>query len=493
MIRVAHRRDRHPGNAVRTRCAAWLLGAVLLAGSALPACRAAPPTVRHAAASGGLTVDPDLPPTERVRRAIARRDIAASLAALPAADVRERDALGGTLLHAAATFSGDLRLLGALLKAGAPVDARDDDDQTALHAALRHAHYAGTARGDEGLRLRAVVELLMAHGARLAPEPRPVSPDAPSLLQALLLKQIEFPFLAWLIERGLPVPDDAASAAVASADDPATVQRAVLLLKTLPAKQLRRADAQGRTIAHVAASSARRLPLLQLLHQRGVDLRAVDGQGVTVFAEAAGAGDVAMLDWLAARGALSMAADHDGDTPLHRAAMDPRPLVLAWLLQRGADPAARDRLGRQALEVAIDTRRYAFLPAPQRTALVQQLGGSPADATRGRVLQPPLYLALTSPAHDLREVARLLDQGADANVRNEDGHTPLLHALQGISTLPNTPATREFCRKVLPLLLRHGADPRRIHDPWAGRTYVELARELRVSDDLEREMRRANR
>jgi hypothetical protein len=37
---------------------------------------------------------------------------------------------------------------------------------------------------------------------------------------------------------------------------------------------------------------------------------------------------------------------------------------------------------------------------------------------------------------------RLLKQGADPNARKEDGHTPLLHVLQGISTLPNTPATR---------------------------------------------------
>ena len=388
------------------------------------------------------------------------------------------DATGATLLHQAVVFSGDARLVAALLRAGTSARARDGSGETPLVAALDHAHYQH--QDDAVERLLGVVDLLLAAGARLD---APDAQDRPLLHAVLQWRQPTL--LTALLRRGLPLPDGALLEALAGADDANSREIAGLMLRVAGARQLAARDAQGRSPAHLAAQHPERLPLLQALAGRGADLKARDARGQSVFAAAAFAGRLPALQWLAGQGALSLQADADGQTPLHLAAYEPRIEVLCWLLAQGADPDARDRRARRALDIAIANHRFAWRSPADKLSLVQALGGDAADLRRGRFAEHPLHLAIT--AQDLARIESLLRQGADANVRDDAGRTPLWKALGDCAW----PVSHEFGRRLLVLLLRHGADARLTSSEHEDETLLDFARALRQGELLEREMRKA--
>ena len=166
----------------------------------------------------------------------------------------------------------------------------------------------------------------------------------------------------------------------------------------------------------------------------------------------------------------------------------PRLEPLRWLIEQGAPLNTTDVKGRRALDIAIDTERFARRTPEEKLAIAQLLGGGAADVARGRFADHPLHQAIR--AKDLKAVEALLAQGADANVRDESGFGPIHHAIGYCETSLNTTQTQAFGRKLLALLLRHGADPRRVYDSWAGSTDIDHARQLRLLDLLESEMRR---
>jgi hypothetical protein len=74
-------------------------------------------------------------------------------------------------------------------------------------------------------------------------------------------------------------------------------------------------------------------------------------------------------------------------------------------------------------------------------------------------------------------------------VKNEAGDTLLRTAIDRVSRLPFTPDARRFGEKLLPLLFEYGADiTLRVGDGMS-RTYEEHARDLGVSQELERARR----
>lgn len=384
---------------------------------------------------------------------------------------------GDTLLHEAVVFSGDAALVGALLRAGASVHAVNGAGDTPLVAALAQAHYQHAADGPR--KLQAVLDLLLASGARLA-----VRDSANRPLLHLVLQWRRPALLHSLLLRGLELPDTGLLAALQAADEPQGLEVAILLLQHAQARHLAARDDEGRSPAHLAAERADRLPLLQQLAARGADLEALDATGATVFAAAALHDNLPALQWLAARGAASQQGDADGQTPLHRAAYEPRPQVLGWLLALGAERDARDRRGRRALDIAIATHRFAFRTPEEKLALVQLLGGGAQDIRRGRFSDHPLHQAIA--ARDARRVEALLAQGADANARNASGHPPLSTAL----SMAAFPAEREWGYRLLALLVRHGADARLTVTEHEDKTLTDLARELRLGDRLDQELRR---
>lgn len=384
---------------------------------------------------------------------------------------------GQTLLHEAMIFSGDAVLVSALLRAGASVHAVSTAGETPLVSALAHAQYQHAPDGPQ--RLQQVLDLLLGAGARLA-----VRDGAGRPLLHHVLQWRRPALLQGLLQRGLELLDTALLDALGAAEDPPGLELATLLLQHAQARHLAARDDEGRSPAHRAAERADRLPLLQQLAARGADLKAVDATGGTVFAAAALGDNLPGLQWLAARGAGSLQPDADGQTPLHRAAYTPRPQVLGWLLAQGAERDARDRRGRRALDIAIATERFASRTPEEKGALVKLLGGDEHDIRRGRFANHPLHQAIA--ARDARQVETLLAQGADVNVRDSTGHTPLSAAL----SLAAFPAEREWGLRLMALLVRHGADARLPVTEHEDKTVAQQARELRLGERLDQELQR---
>jgi hypothetical protein len=293
-----------------------------------------------------------------------------------------------------------------------------------------------------------------------------------------------------LLHHGAKFPADVLATALANGAGSCNLDLLRLVIARAETLDLSLRDLSGGTFAHRAAGSPKTLFLLEWLEAHGADMHALDADGSTIFAKAAGAvgGNIPALEWLQVRGYATMQPTIHGSTPLHLAAYDPRPVVLQWLVAAGADLSARDALSRRPLDVAIDTHRFAFRTDAQKLELVTLLGGTEADIARGRFSDHPLLAA--GQAGDLREIKRLLKAGGDPNAKGESGNTLLRTAIDRVSQLPFTPDEHRFGEKLLPLLFEYGADATLRMGDGMNCTYEEHARQLGVSQELERARRR---
>jgi ankyrin repeat protein len=392
------------------------------------------------------------------------------------ANLNARDVLGGTALHVAVNFRGDIEVIRLLIDRGANINALNDDGYTPLLLALRHAHYNHSDPG----RLKAVVDLLLSRGASAT-----LSGKDGMLPVRAAMDPVNIALIRLLLEHGAAMPDDGLDWALSNK----RVDLIKLLLERPTPAILAYRDVHGGTMLHRAAEGPQMLFAIEWLVRNGADLHAKDHDGVTPFGRAAFSGNVSAMEYLYRHKAGAMHADKHGQTPLHLAAYGARHDIMGWLIKRGADLKAKDGWGRTPLEIAIDTHRFAFYDEERKSQLVSLLGGAAADILRGRYARDPLNEA--TERRDIKEVRRLLEAGANPNAKNASGHTPLYWALALCSGLPATPAERAFGKELLPLLIRHGANPEmRMGDGSTERTYAEYARVLRVDDLLETAMRR---
>ena len=148
--------------------------------------------------------------------------------------------------------------------------------------------------------------------------------------------------------------------------------------------------------------------------------------------------------------------DREGCTPLIVASRYPSRLkVVAKLLSLKADPNIISRNGATALSEA------AGSSSPEMVALLLEGG---ADVNPGFDTQPPLCLAVAN-GRKVSIVRMLLEHGADPNLRDAKGYTPLHYAVRI--------EMRKAVVVVVDLLLLHGADLFAL-DP-TGRTPLEVA------------------
>jgi ankyrin repeat protein len=330
--------------------------------------------------------------------------------------------------------------------------------------------------------VQAVAALLLERGASAA------RADADGRTPAAAALELAAPELIALLARhGAAPPADALPRVLVADHDEANERTVRQLLAALQGGAARAAargrDSFGRTPLHRAAESPGRLYLARWLLEHGAEPDARDGEATTPLATAALRGNVPALELLHARGASLAAVTADGQTLLHLAAYGPSRPALRWLSERRLPLDARDRWGRRALDVALDTRWFAFASEADRLEVVTRLGGTRADLARGRTHGHPLHVAMRE--HDLAAVKRLLEGGADANVRDEDGATPLRVALDRSVPSLNTPRVRAFGEGAVRLLLRHGADTS-ARIPTTMQTLAEHARALRLEGLLRR-------
>ena len=312
------------------------------------------------------------------------------------APVAAATASGETPLHGAAS-KGRGGIARMLLDAGAPVAAATASGETPLHGAASEGHggiakmlldagasvAAATASGETPLHLAvrwneaAVARALIEAGA----SPTGEYPDR--LREKWSIPERGVTHLHVAASRGSP--EVAAALIDAGADMEAT-------------------DAAGRTPLHRAAGGV----------QKGdgdlANLLATTGQGAAEMHEH-GKDGVARL--LVEAGANVDATRGDGMTPLHLAASRSRLALAEALLDAGADVDA-SAAGATPLHVAARRGHLACAELLLRR-------GAAVDPPRAPGLGSPLLVAI---ANDWEHVATLLvEHGADANARDENGET----------------------------------------------------------------------
>lgn len=215
-----------------------------------------------------------------------------------------------------------------------------------------------------------------------------------------------------------------------------------------------------------------------------------DALGMTPLARAAFHGDIEAMKMLVSAGADMQTRTDDGASLLHLAVYRANEEVLQWLIANGARLDVCDRWDRRPLEIVLVSHRFAYGDLPLKHRLAVMLGGNETDVVqRGAFHRHPLHLAIAR--LDIETVTQLLDAGTSPDIRDETGETALRFAIDNHDgPAPMVPRERRaFARKLLPLLIRHGADADQ-RTPGSMLTYREHADNRGIGDVLDRLMRR---
>ena len=175
------------------------------------------------------------------------------------------------------------------------------------------------------------------------------------------------------------------------------------------------------------ASSGGWLEVARLLLTYGAKIDEKDREGRTPFHVASSIGHLDIMKFLSENGAVLSVRDHKETTPLHEASARGHIDVMRWLLNRGADANARQGDRCTPLHLAA----YMHLEAVE-VLLIHNAEINLQDDMG----QTPLYTALTFHRPSPREgvvdiVRRLLEHGADPNIRNYYHSTALHEASSG--------------------------------------------------------------
>ncbi|KAJ0170043.1 hypothetical protein K1T71_014649 [Dendrolimus kikuchii] len=413
---------------------------------------------------------------------------------------------GDRALHcaAASVYPKRKQVMEMLIRKGARVNEKNKEGQTPLHVATEHAHLdamdlllrhgakvnACDARGESALSLAArrdsaaACRLLLACGADTRVEPHYTQPDA----------------------------DDACSNAAAlrllEAARTGDVETARAILDARPRLvNCRDVDGRHSTPLHFAAGY-NRLPLAQLLLQRGADVHAKDKGGLVPLHNACSYGHYEVTELLVSCGAGVNAADLWRFTPLHEAAAKGKADIVRLLLKvfpvAHRDPSPRRGGGRTNTHWPLAA---AVRTASDRSTPDTRKRGPPGVSTRTEKLitpqnvncrdahgrnSTPLHLA--AGYNNLEVAEALLEAGAAVSARDKGGLVPLHNAasyghlelaalLLRAGTPPNsadrwgfTPlheAAHKARTQLCALLLAHGADP--FLKNQEGQTALDLA------------------
>lgn len=323
-------------------------------------------------------------PIAALEKALQRRDEAEVKALLTKRfDLSVSLPLGATVLHTAAVSWGDIGVLKRLVDAGAPINARNDNGQTPLHAALDQAHYRHEPDGET--RLIAVVDFFLSRKADIDTQDKKGSRPVTTALARKYFGMAEH-----LLKKGVKLPTDALLVALEWGITDEDFRRYPLLLEMATSAHINARGRDGKTLLHWAVRSSKTLDFAGGLINYKVDLEARDHEGQTPLGEAVSWNNTAAMNLLAERGANLNTKTNDGGTLLHIAASNPRAGQLRWLIERGADVNARNQAGARPLDVAIKTERFTTRTGAEKLDIVAALGGSSRDIAATRKPNNPL-------------------------------------------------------------------------------------------------------
>jgi hypothetical protein len=159
---------------------------------------------------------------------------------------------------------------------------------------------------------------------------------------------------------------------------------------------------------------------VELLLANGANVNAAATNGSTALLLAAGKTNLALVKLLLAKGADVKAVNQFGQFPLLSAATRRSWPVAQALLQTKADPNAQDSLGHSALSL--------FARAGHREAVAGLLAAG-ANPNLRELPTGATALHYAASLGDLPMTELLVSQKAELNITDNDGFTPLSHAL----------------------------------------------------------------
>ncbi len=343
------------------------------------------------------------------------------------AEVEQKNDQGQTPLMIAARYNRNPRVVEILLDRGAIMEARDNKGRTPLY-------YAAAFNSNERV-MRALIwrgaAVNITTNAGYTPLLRTVENNESRKIDILLNSG------ARVNQRG---PEGRTPLFVMLKHTPSrTMVKKFLDAGAAPTA----ADNKGRTPFHEAAEREQK-EILEIFTERvtGVDFR--DNRQVTPLMLAAAENDgTAVLSFLLEQEADINARDRSRRTPLIWAAAENSSIrVLEFLLEAGANMKIVDDSGQGVLHHAVASRK--------RSTDKIQLFGRYNDLDinlRDENDNTPLHLALQQRSLQYQVVKLLLDQGADPNLEDGSGYTPLMQLAE------DNRSPRYFS-----LLLENGAD-----------------------------------
>ena len=260
------------------------------------------------------------------------------------------------------------------------------------------------------------------------------------------------------------------------------------------------ADAKGTTPLQVAVRGKQQEIVTALLAGKA-NVDAQDTAGVSLLHEAVQQDDAAVLGLLLAAGADPNLQNEAGETPLFRAVKDNQTDMVKALLDAEANPNLLTKRGTTALHLAAGRTDTTSLRLILATKVMPDTLDDPNEDGR-----TPLLLAADRGTPE--SVALLLDEGADPNIADQYGYTPLIEAsmrgedsaivvkaLLAAKAAPNTQggsmkntalhiAAELHNLEQVRLLLAAKADPNILNAE--GRTVLDIARDQEIIKALEK-------
>ena len=348
------------------------------------------------------------------------------------ADIHALDNNRLTPLHSA-TRHGNVKATRVLLEHGAVVDVQDNTDPTPLHVASQRGHVE-------------VTRLLLEHGAVV--DTRDNEGSTP-LHVALQCGNVEAACILLKHGAGVNTLDNKHSTPLHCTSQYGEAEIARALLEHGAIVDAR--DAKDSTPLHVA-SQCNQVELTRLLVEHGADVHARDNSHSTPLHYILLYSDVGIARALLEHGGVVDAQDNEDSTPLHVALQCGNAEVARLLLEHGANIHVRNKEGQTPHHLLLarwnKQRLYGNIDI-MRLFLERGADVDAVDEGHSTLLHVASYYTRV----DITQL--LFKHGANANLRNAEGQTPLHRTLVGIT---DRFGPENYCCDVIQLLLEHGAE-----------------------------------
>jgi len=280
-----------------------------------------------------------------------------------------------------------------------------------------------------------------------------------------------------------------------AADSPTVITSGDRAPTPMTVAQINDLDGDGYALLHHFAMQGKAASVASLLEQ-GADVNVLTGKSaLTALHLAAFDGDLPTLALLLKFGAQIDAKDNMGRTPLHWAAKGENPAVIPYLVANGAEVSARDSEKLSPIEHSVLEGKVEIVKALRKNGAIfdpNEFTMDPFNTFHGEIIvydRPEVVAGMIAAGADLNLPDRrngnaalhlaawherldliglLLQAGAEINLQNDLGYTPLFLAVGSENGA------------VVELLLNTGAD--RTITSNTGTTPLALAREKESAD-----------